>query len=199
MKIKNFYKICILIGILTGIASVIKSDKLLMIISFAFLLVPTLTAVLTGAPFVPTPMKAAEKMLQLAKIKHGNTVIDIGCGDGRLAYIAANKWGAKAIGYELSPIIYILAKIRQILWHSKAKIKFADFRKQNLTDTDYIVCYLLPDTLKKFIPKFEKELKQGAKIISYAFPIEGWTPVHVEDRVPEENISPIWIYEIGKQ
>ncbi len=143
-------------------------------------------------------MKTGEKMLKLGKIKTGENVVDIGCGDGRLVYMAAKKFGAKATGYELSPIVYILAKIRQLIWRSKAKIKFGDFRRHSLADADCIVTYMLPETLKKFIPKFEKELKQGARIVSYAFCIGDWKPAHVEPSSPEENRSKIFVYEIGK-
>ena len=82
---------------------------------------------------------------------------------------------------------------------SKAKIKFGDFRMHNLSNVDCIVTYMLPDTLKKFIPKFEKELKPGARIVSYAFNIGDWKPVYVEPPSAIKNRSKIWVYEIGKQ
>jgi cyclopropane fatty-acyl-phospholipid synthase-like methyltransferase len=169
------------------------------VIALLFLIIPTVMALLVGAPFVPTPMKACKKMMKLAKIKEGDNVVDIGCGDGRLAYLAANEHNANAVGYELSPLVWLLAKIRKLFWKSKAKIVFGDFRMHDLSKTDCIVCYMLPETLKKFIPKFEKEMKEGAKIISYAFKIGDWSPVHVEPLEAEKNISKIWVYEIGKQ
>lgn len=169
------------------------------IILFILLIVPTIIALVSGAPFVPTPMHIGRKMLEVGKVKEGEKIVDIGCGDGRLVYLAAQEHGAKATGYELSPIVYLIAKIRQLFWRSKAKIKFGDFRMHDLSDVDCIVTYMLPDTLKKFIPKFERELKPGARIISYAFNIGDWKPAHVEPSCPKENRSKIWVYEIGKQ
>ncbi|MFC1655634.1 SAM-dependent methyltransferase [Patescibacteria group bacterium] len=197
----DFFSFSVILGIMFGVMAISspRMPDLFMLLSFLFLLVPTMVALIGGAPFVPTPMKACKRMMRVAGIKKDDNVVDIGCGDGRLAYLAANKHGAKATGYELSPLVYFLAKIRQLFWRSKAKIKFGDFRLCNLEGTDYIVCYMLPDTLRKFIPKFEKDLKKGAKIISYAFHIEGWNPVHIEPSIPPENISKIWVYEIGKQ
>ena len=176
-----------------------KTPNIAIMILFMLLVIPTVIALISGAPFVPTPMHVGDKMLNLGKVKKNDTVVDIGCGDGRLVYLATHKYGAHAIGYELSPVIYVIAKIRQLLWRSKAKIKFGDFRMHDLSNVDCIVTYMLPDTLKKFIPKFEKELKPGARIVSYAFNIGDWKPIHVEPACTREHRSKIWIYEIGKQ
>ena len=175
------------------------TPDLFMIIAFLFLIIPTVIALIQGAPFVPTPMKAAKKLINISGIKKGDKVIDIGCGDGRLVYLAAKEKDAEATGFELSPLVYAFAKIRQLLWKSKAKIRFGDFRMFDLSTCDYIVCYMLPETLNKFVPKFEKDMKKGAKIVSYAFKISQWEPALVVPSEPAENISQIYVYEIGKQ
>jgi SAM-dependent methyltransferase len=176
-----------------------KKPNVTQVIILLLILIPTIVALIGGAPFVPTPMRGAEKVLKTAGIKKGETVIDIGCGDGRFCYLAANKFEANAIGVELSPFVYLWAKIRQFFWRSKAKIKFGDFRMFDLSEADHIVAYMLPDTLIKFIPKFEKELKPGTRITSYAFRIGNWEPIHLEPADQEKNLSKIWVYEIGKQ
>ena len=158
------------------------------------LLIPTIMALINGAPFVPTPMEAVERMLELAKIKTGEKVYDIGCGDGRMVYLASKKYGANATGFELSPLVYLIARVRHFFWRSKARIRFSNFKRRNLADADVIVCYLLPETLARLQEKLDGELKKGARIISYAFPIGTWTPAHREERNPEKNIGPIWVY-----
>ena len=159
------------------------------------IIIPTIIAMSTGAPFVPTPMARVKKMLALAKIKSGEKVYDIGCGDGRMVYVAANDYGANAVGYELSPLVYVLARIRKFFWGSKARIDFTDFRFKNLSDADVIVCYLLPESLARLQKKLEAELKPGARIVSYAFPIGTWQVKHREERDREQNLAPIWVYE----
>jgi len=156
--------------------------------------IPTLWA-LFSAPFVPTPMKVVRKMLKLAKIKEGEKIYDLGCGDGRLVHLASKEYKAEAIGFELSPLVFAIAKFLQPFWRSKAKIKFRNFHRQDISDANIIVCYLMPNTLEKMLKKFQT-LKKGTRIISYAFKIPGLNLIHQEPRVREENMSPIWVYEI---
>jgi cyclopropane fatty-acyl-phospholipid synthase-like methyltransferase len=169
---------------------------LLAILIFAS--IPSIVAFLVGAPFVPTPMRAVKKMLKISGIKKGQKIYDIGCGDGRIVHHASKHYGADAVGYELSPPVYVMAKLRGLFLKSKAKIVFGDFRKQNISDADFILCYMLPRTMKNFRKKFEKEMKKGAKIISYAFNIHDWKPIHKEERDAKTRTAPIWVYEIGK-
>lgn len=166
------------------------------IVLLILILIPTIKALVKGAPFVPTPIVRVKKMLEVAEIKPGEKVYDIGCGDGRMVYIAARDHGAKAVGLELSPLVYALARIRKLLWKSKAKILFRDFNFCNLSDADVVVCYLLPDTLAGLQTKLQKELKKGARVISYAFKIGDWKEARKEERDLENNLAPIWIYEI---
>ncbi len=161
---------------------------------FVLLGVPTIYALL-GAPFVPTPLPRVRKMLELAKIKPGDKVYDIGCGDGRLVHLASKEHKAQAVGFELSPPVWFWAKICQPFWFSKAKIKYRNFVSQDISDADVIVCYLMPNTLKKFQEKLKK-LKKGTRIISYAFQIPDLKLVHEEEKIIDKNHSPIWVYEI---
>ncbi|MBU1018418.1 MAG: class I SAM-dependent methyltransferase [Patescibacteria group bacterium] len=157
--------------------------------------IPTIYALLWGAPFVPTPMPRVRKMLELADIKKGQKIYDLGCGDGRLVHLASKKYGANAVGFELSPLVYAWAKFCQPFWRSKAKIKLRNFYTQNISDADIIVCYLMPETLKRF-QKELKKLKKGTKIVSYAFKIPDLKLIHEEPKIREKNYCPIRIYEI---
>jgi SAM-dependent methyltransferase len=157
--------------------------------------VPTIMAMINGAPFVPTPIERVKHMLKLAKIKPGDRVYDIGCGDGRIVYLAANEHGAKATGFELSPLVYLLARVRKFFWKSKADIKFRNFKSENIADADIVFCYLLPDCLKTIKDSLLGQLKPGAKIVSYAFEVPEWELIHKEEKDPSQNFAPIWIYQ----
>ncbi|MBU2524678.1 class I SAM-dependent methyltransferase [Patescibacteria group bacterium] len=158
--------------------------------------IPTLLALLRGAPFVPTPHARVKKMLALAKIKKGEKVYDIGCGDGRSVYWAAKIFGANAEGIELSPLVYLWARIRKFFWRSKAKITFANLWWKNFSDADVIVFYLMPNLMPRLAAKFKKELKPGTRIVSYAFQVKDLELLHRERRVRKRGFAPIWVYEI---
>jgi SAM-dependent methyltransferase len=165
------------------------------------ILIPTLIALITGAPWVPTPQDRVEKMLELGKIKKGEKVFDLGCGDGRLVHLASIKYGANATGLEFSPLIFALAtSLQPWYWFkgSQARIRFKNFYRVNLKEADVIVTYLLPHAMRRVQKKCEKELKKGARVISYAFPITDWTPIHRQKRNRKKQYGPIWVYEMGK-
>lgn len=165
------------------------------------ILIPTLIALITGAPWVPTPKERVRKMLQLAKLKKGQTVMDLGCGDGRLVHIASAEFGAKGIGLEFSPLIYAMAKMVQPFYWlkgSRAKIKFRNFFNVDLSKADVIVFYLMPHAMRRVRKKCEQELKKGARVISYAFPIKEWEPIHRQKRIRKKAFGPIWVYEMGR-
>ncbi len=163
---------------------------LLMLIS-----VPTIMAMVNGAPYVPTPMGRVRKMVALAKIKKGQRVYDLGCGDGRFVYVAANQFGAQAKGIELSPLVYLLALLRKMFWKSNAKIIFGNFKLMDISDAEIIFCYLLPETLKRLQPELDKQLAKGTKIFSYAFEIPNWKLIHKEERNIDSNFAPVYVYE----
>ena len=159
------------------------------------ILIPTIYSLVNGAPFVPTPINAVEIMLKEANIKKGEKLYDIGCGDGRTVYLAAKNYGANAVGLEISPIVYFIARIRHFFWKSKAKILFRDFKRYNLGDADIVLCYLLPDTLARLQEKLDNNLRKGTRVISYAFPIGNWKAEKVIENNPTIRTSSIWIYK----
>ncbi len=172
---------------------------IVLLVVFIIFCIPTIKALIWGAPWVPTPMAAAPFIFEKVGLKKGDRFYDIGCGDGRFAYIAVRDFGARATGFELSPAIYVLAVARKYLWKSQAEIIFDDFRKKDISDADVIFCYLMPHTLAASIPKFKKELRPGTKIISYAFKIGDWKPIMTFPRNPQLGLAGIRVYEIGKE
>jgi len=159
----------ILIGIF-WLFNITSIDPRIIITFIVLLLIPGFYAAFTSGPFVPSSRKRHKTMLDLANLKPSDVIYDLGCGDGRLVFLAA-KFCQKAIGYELSVPLYIFGKIREIFNKKNAKIKYGNIWTQNYDDANVIFCYLLPKAMKQFYKEVWPKLKPGTKVISNAFEI----------------------------
>ena len=150
---------------------------------------------ISAAPWVPLWRKDIHRMMKIANVKPGDAVYDLGAGDGRMVVIAAQRYGADATGYEFAVLPYFLATtiIRLKGLRKKARIKYANFFKANLGEADVICTFLTPHAMKKLKPKFERELKPGARVVSYAFQIHGWEPTLVDK--PNAKTTAIYFYQ----
>jgi len=123
-----------------------------------------------NAPFVPTGQQASQIMLRLAYIKHTDTVYELWCGDGRLIHKAAQMWAKKAVGYELSFLLVIYARLIGKWSWSAARIYRTDFWKKDFQDADVILCFLSLSAMQKVEDTIWPQLPKGARLVSNAFP-----------------------------
>ena len=169
----------------------------LLIIALIILLwqMSNIISVLSGSPYVMADKKVVIESLKAAGLKKGDIFYDLGCGRGDVL-ICAEKMGAKAIGYEISPYYYIWAKIRT-LNKSNIKIKYQNINNVNLKKADVVYCYLLPKFLEKLSLKFKKELKEGARLISIGFPVKNSTIIAPAKKVEKYMVEhhKIYIYK----
>src|SRR5579884_1241144 len=95
------------------------------------------------APYVASPTKVVDLMLDLAKIRPGETVYDLGCGDGRILIEAAQRYRAKAVGIEISPKIAAEARaqIKKAGVTDKAKVIEGDLLSADLSGADVVTIY----------------------------------------------------------
>lgn len=130
---------------------------------------------LRGAPWVPTPMHKVHKMLHMAEVGPGDTVYDLGCGDGRLVIEAARRFGARAVGIEIDPLRYLLCQLRITFLglRDRVRIVHGDFFRQDLRRADVVTCFLLTSTNQKLLGKFKRELPPGARVVSNRFTFPG--------------------------
>ncbi len=158
-------------------------------------------------PFVPTPMDVVDKMLELAEVKKGDVVYDLGSGDGRIVIRAAKKYGVRAVGIEMDRLL--LDKARK---DAKAagvshlvEFRAEDAMKVDLTKASVVTLYMLPWFNEAMKPSFKKYLKPGARIVAHDFGIEGWEPdktVKLPD--PEKKVGglihyhTLFLWRIGK-
>lgn len=150
----------------------------------------------TRVPFVRTPKKVIEKILEEVKITPNHTVYDLGCGDAKFLIAIERATGAKTIGFEISPWAYILAKFNIWFKKSKTQVFYKNFYKENLSDADVIFCFLIDSVMPKVKNQLEHQLKKGAIVIDFAFAIKEWVPTKVIDSQPsKKRSSKIYIYQ----
>src|SRR5262249_41420880 len=97
------------------------------------------------APFVSSPEHVVDRMLELAGVKPGETVYDLGAGDGRVVIAAAEKYKANAIGVEISPklVVEASARIEQLGLAEHARVIQGDVLKTDLSRADVVIIYLV--------------------------------------------------------
>ena len=133
-------------------------------------------------PFVPTPPEVIDRMLELAEVKKGDVVYDLGSGDGRIVIRAAKKYGVRGVGIEIDPDLVRRSRLKA---GDEGVGDLVEFRDQDALTVDVspatvVTLYMLPDFNAKLRPIFERQLRPGSRVVSHDFLIEGWTPHTVE-------------------
>jgi len=150
------------------------------------------------APFVQTPLEVAKKMLELAEVKPGENLYDLGCGDGRLILLAAKDMGANSIGIDLREDLLERARteILRLGLDAKVKVIQANFFDVDISTANVVTLYLTSSANERLRPKMEKELKAGCRIVSHDFKVPGWKPKQVYDELLGHTI---YMYCMGEQ
>jgi hypothetical protein len=163
----------VLLGAVGGIISILWTD-------------------LKGAPYVATPRQTVRRMLELAEVGSQDVVYDLGSGDGRVLWIAAREFGARAVGIEIDPFRYawtrLLIGLKRL--HQQVKVIRADFFKVDCSSATVITAYLLRDTNLKMMEKLASELPAGARVVSRKYQFPGW------DLVREDPFKELYVYRM---
>lgn len=147
--------------------------------------------------YVPTPQPVVDRMLQMAQVKKGDVVYDLGCGDGRIVVTAAKRYGVRAIGFDIDPdrVDEARANVRAAKLEHLVTIEHKDIFTLDLSPASVVTLYLLPKLNVRLIPQLEK-LKPGSRIVSHDFDMEGVEPVqHVTLRpTPDSEQHSIFLW-----
>ncbi|MBX4199446.1 class I SAM-dependent methyltransferase [Candidatus Saccharibacteria bacterium] len=132
--------------------------------------------ILFGAPYVPTLSSQRKNALDILDLKPGQTLYELGSGDGTLILEAAKR-GYKVVGYELNPILVLLSRYRTRKFKSQVRIIWGNFWKADISKADAVFVFLLDHYMKKLDEKIKAEHKKGTlKLASHAFTISGKKP-----------------------
>lgn len=149
------------------------------------------------APNIPSPQSVVERMLQTARLRPGEMLYDLGCGEGRIVITAAQKFQARAVGVELSNDIYkmTLARIRRLSLEDRVQIIHGNALYVDLRPADVVTLYLLTGSNEKLKPNLER-MKPGARVVSHEFQIRGWKPSDTEQVDVDGIPHMIYVYEM---
>ena len=132
-------------------------------------------------PFVPSPPHVVERMLEIADIKKGDVLYDMGSGDGRIVIEAAKKFGVRGVGIDLNP--ELVAKARENA-AKEGVSHLVEFRAQDgltvdISEATVVTLYMFKWFNNALRPKLQK-LKPGSRVIAHDFDIDDWKPTRVE-------------------
>ncbi len=164
----------------------------------------------TTCDYIPVPEDAVEELLRLARLKRGDVIYDLGCGTGELLIVAAGEYGARGVGIEVSRRLAEWAVkevekrgledkiniIRDNFFFPKywAHLEGGEEKPYAIRKADAVYMYLTLQVQEALRGMLEKELKEGARVISYAFRLQDWKPV----KEALINETPAYIYVKGK-
>jgi len=128
-------------------------------------------------PYVPTPYPVIRAMLKLANAGPDDIVYDLGCGDGRILVVAVKEFNVKkAVGVEKDPHLFKIAsaRIKDEGISDRAVVMNDDFFEVDIGEASIITLFLLTSVNDMLKPKLERELRDGARVVSHEFRIPGW-------------------------
>jgi len=149
------------------------------------------------APYVSSPVAVVDRMLEMANMKPGETLYDLGCGDGRVLISAVQKYHVKAVGVEISPKIVAKAQasIRKAGLETQATVLQGNLLDTDLTGADVVIIYLSTPLNAQLRPRLEKYLKPGSRVVSHDYAVPGWKATKI-DKAEGNRPHSIYLYEM---
>jgi hypothetical protein len=142
---------------------------------FSFVLVAFSFVIAFGAPYLPTLKDQVINAMELIDLKEGQTLLELGSGDGRVLAAAAEK-GWYAIGYELNPLLVVYSWLRTRKYGKKVRVIWGNYWYKKLPKCDAIFVFLLQPYMVKLNKKIIQECTNPVKLVSFAFEIPDKKP-----------------------
>jgi cyclopropane fatty-acyl-phospholipid synthase-like methyltransferase len=141
--------------------------------------------------FLPTPDNVVDAMLELAHVTAEDVVFDLGSGDGRIPIAAAKKYGARGVGIEIDEQLVRLSQDNAMKAGVADRVTFVrgDLFQADISQATVVALFLLPSMNMQLIPKFKRQLRPGARIVSHHFAMGDVWPPDVE-----QDVSGLMIY-----
>jgi SAM-dependent methyltransferase len=141
--------------------------------------------VFVGAPYLPTLAPQVQAALELADLQPGETLLELGCGDGKVL-IAAAQAGLHVVGYELNPLLVLVAWLRTRRYGKNVRIIWGDMWHSDWPEAQAIFVFLLPKFMAKLDTKIAHYPHKPVKLVSFAFA--------VPDKSPQQTKKGVFLY-----
>ena len=157
-------------------------------------------------PYVPSPMYVVNKMIEVAEIKKGDVLYDMGSGDGRIVIEAAKKFGIRGVGIDLNPELVGKANDNAL---SEGVSHLVEFRAQDgltvdISEATVVTLYMFKWFNNALRPKLQK-LKPGSRVVAHDFDIDDWKPTRIEHLGPPSDGTAdyadsrtLYIWQVGE-
>ena len=132
---------------------------------------------LFGAPWVPAFRRDFDELFRLAKVGPETNFVDLGCGDGKVM-LAAARAGATVTGYEINPLLWVIAWVRLLPYGRRAHVRLGSFWGRQLSQYDVIWLYLIDHHMPRMARTLERKARPDAIVISYMFSFPKIKPIH---------------------
>jgi SAM-dependent methyltransferase len=144
-------------------------------------------------PYDPTPRKVVAQMLQLANVRNGDVVYDLGCGDGRIVIAAVKKKGVRGVCVDIDPQRIREARANAAAAGVRDRIRFLeqDLFATEIGEATVVVLFLWPEVNLKLRPRLWQELRRGTRVLSYVHDMGDWAPqqaMTVQGRLGERQL-----------
>ena len=136
-----------------------------------------------GPPSVPTRVNRIRKALQLADLQPGETIYDLGAGDGRVLLIAASEFNARAVGVEVGPVQCMLIALRALASGNgdDIHVRWGNYFKADLKDADVVFIYATSRQMGKLAGHLKGQMKPGSRLVSVSADLPDWEPAEVDE------------------
>ncbi|MFA6447704.1 MAG: methyltransferase domain-containing protein [Patescibacteria group bacterium] len=171
---------------------------LILLVVLVFVLMWEWSLLFTHAPFIPIPKEVVPSIFDALELRPDSVVYDLGCGEGRVLLGCWEKMQqAKYVGIEKSRFAYWLACINGRRQKASVQFKKKNFFRTDLSDATHVFTYLFPGLMDMLLPKLQKDLKPGTKLVSCDFRFKNKEPIQVIDlkRAPKELGQKLYVYE----
>jgi SAM-dependent methyltransferase len=128
--------------------------------------------------YEPTPIAVVRTMLELADVGPQDVVYDLGSGDGRIPITAAKEFGARGVGIDIDPALVALARAnaREARVEDQVEFRIGDMYAADVRPATVVTLFLHPEPNLKLRPKLRADLRPGARVVSYIWDMDDWTP-----------------------